>query len=71
MTDTPKGWTIVYNPKPIPDRRFDWDYSHENYDGENGLCGNAASFDDAVFEINGIETDEYSEEELEQYNGML
>ena len=45
------GWTITKNMKPIPDRQFDWDFSHNDYDGENGLCGNAASYDDAVKEI--------------------
>ncbi len=39
----PEGWNIEYNCKPIPDRGHDWDYWHDNHDGENGLCGTAAS----------------------------
>ena len=54
----PKGWTITRDPKPIPDRRFDWDYIHEDYDGAdggNGLCGSAASYEEAIKEIKEIE----------------
>ncbi len=48
------GWTITYNPKPIPDRRFDYDFVHDEYDGcdgGNGLCGTAPSSEDAVNQI--------------------
>jgi hypothetical protein len=38
------GWTITYNPKPIPTRDDDWDYVHDDYDGENGLRGTAGSY---------------------------
>lgn len=47
----PDGWHIEKNTKPIPDRRYDWDFWHDDYDGcdgGNGLAGEAASFDDAV-----------------------
>lgn len=27
-------WLITYDPKPIPDRRFDWNCEHDHYDGE-------------------------------------
>lgn len=54
------GWNIKYNPKPIPDRRHDYDFWHDEYDGAdggNGLCGTAESFDDAVKQISEIERD--------------
>lgn len=40
----PECWHVKYNPKPIPDRRWDWDYWHDDYDycgetGSNGLSG--------------------------------
>lgn len=28
-----RGWIIYYDPPPIPDRRFDWHFYHEDYDG--------------------------------------
>lgn len=28
-----RGYTIWYDPPPIPDRQFDWHYQHENFDG--------------------------------------
>lgn len=48
-----KGWHIEYRPKPIPSQAFDWDYWHDDYDGENGLAGTASSIDDAVVDIDG------------------
>jgi len=54
------GWHIIKNSKPIPSRSFDWDYWHEDYDGENGLSGTASSVKDALQQISEIE------EELEQ-----
>ena len=51
----PKGWHIERNMKPIPDRRFDFDFWHDDHDGDNGLCGTAASYADAVDQINDIE----------------
>jgi hypothetical protein len=47
----PVGWTITYNPKPIPTRDDDWDYVHDDYDGENGLCGTAGSYLEAIRHI--------------------
>lgn len=52
------GWHIVYSPKPIPDRRHDYDFWHDNYDGAdggNGLCGTASSVGDAIEQIKEIE----------------
>ena len=54
---TPEGWSVVFNPKPIPSRNFDYDFTHENFDGENGLCGTAASIKDAAQQIFEIEAE--------------
>lgn len=54
----PGGWTITFNPKPIPDRCHDYDFIHENYDGAdggNGLSGTAESAIDAAQQIREIE----------------
>lgn len=32
MTDTYRGWTISYDPPPIPIRDFDWRATGPNYD---------------------------------------
>ena len=41
------NWTIEYNPKPIPDRRWDWDTVHDEYDGED---------DDRYFCVDSVES---------------
>ena len=54
------GWTIEFNRKPIPDRQFDYEFSHENYDGAdggNGLCGTGSSLEDCRAQIREIELD--------------
>jgi hypothetical protein len=54
----PHSWHIEKNPKPIADRRFDFDFWHDDYDGAdggNGLAGNAASWEDAVKQCWAIE----------------
>ncbi len=56
--DIPLGWQIDYNPKPIPDRRFDYDFVHEEYDGENGLCGSGQSKEDCIEQINELQQEE-------------
>jgi hypothetical protein len=46
------GWTISYNPKPIPDRRFDYDVTHDDYDMDRTeLYFCAGSIDEAMKEI--------------------
>lgn len=47
----PEGWHIEYNPKPIPDRRFDWDYWSDDADDENRLHGNAMNPEACLAEI--------------------
>lgn len=58
------GWHIEYNPKPIPDRRFDWDYWHDDHDGENLLFGMAESESHAIEIIKEKEKELEMEEEL-------
>jgi hypothetical protein len=51
---THDGWHIEYNLKPIPDRRHDYDFWHEDYDGVkdgNHLAGTAESIPDAMDQI--------------------
>lgn len=43
------AWRIQYNPKPIPDRRNDWDYWKDG--DEEATSGTAASVADALAEI--------------------
>jgi len=45
------SWKISYNPKPIPDRRFDFDGENLNFDGENGLCFSAANIEEVIHDI--------------------
>lgn len=54
-TDELLGWHIERGPKPIPTRSFDFDFWHDDHDGDNGLCGNAKSVDDAIQQIREIE----------------
>ena len=52
------GWRIEKNVKPIPDRRHDYDFWRDDYDGAdggNGLCGTASSIIDAIEQIKEIE----------------
>ena len=50
------GWYVEYNQKPIPDRRNDYDFWHEDYDLDSGLCGTAESVEDAIRQIEEIST---------------
>lgn len=52
---TYRGWTVHYDPPPIPVREFDWSATHSNYDAEwlgeedgwqdNGLKVSAGSYE--------------------------
>lgn len=45
-------WIITYWAKPIPDRRWDWEAVHDDYDGENSdLCFCAESPEAIMDEI--------------------
>jgi hypothetical protein len=51
-------WRIAYNPKPIPSRNYDWDFSHIDYDGApdsgDNRRGTASSPADAIRQIHEI-----------------
>ena len=58
ITNLPNGWHIEYNPKPIPDRRHDYDFWHDDYDGAdggNGLAGTAVNKEDVLEQIREID----------------
>jgi hypothetical protein len=43
-----REFTITYDPPPIGDRRFDYAFSHSDYDGPgDARCGTADSYDQA------------------------
>jgi hypothetical protein len=58
---TYRGWTICYDPTPIPDRQFDYSATGPNYDAEwggdeDGWVSNgeqvwAGSYEDLLVEI--------------------
>lgn len=54
-----RHWHIEYVPKPIPDRRHDFDFWHDDYDGApdsgDNRCGTAESVEDALEQIREIE----------------
>ena len=49
-----KGWTITFNQKPIPDRRWDYDAVHDEYDGTNDLFFSCGSIEEAKEEIDDM-----------------
>jgi len=51
IDDLPNGWHVEYMPKPIPDRRFDYDFWHDDNDVDGLLCGAASSVHDAIEQI--------------------
>ena len=54
-----RGYTITYNPPPIPIRTCDWQFVHDSYDGpEDGRCGTAQSLAYAKELIDEWEDDE-------------
>lgn len=53
----PSGWSVQYNPKPIPTAQFDWDFWHKDYDDDNRLFGAASSIEDAISQIEEIESE--------------
>lgn len=61
---TYRGWSISYDPKPIPVRDFDWTATHPDYDAswegaedgyvDNGLKASAATYGALCAEIDRI-----------------
>lgn len=53
-----RNYKITYNPKPIPDRRHDWDFVHIDYDGPpDHRCGTSSSYEQAKRDIDLLEID--------------
>ena len=51
-----RGYTISYDPPPIPCRKFDWTFCHKDYDGpEDNRCGVAANISECFAEIDELE----------------
>ncbi len=47
-----RNFIITYWCKPTPDRRFDYEYTHADYDGDgDNRCGFAGSLDECESEI--------------------
>jgi hypothetical protein len=56
MPNDYRGWEITYSPKPIPDRRHDWEAVHEDYDGpEDHRCITGRSVKDLRLQIDELE----------------
>lgn len=55
MIEIPTGWNVVKNVKPIPVRTIDYDFWHDDHDGDPILNGHASSIEDAVKQIKFIE----------------
>lgn len=60
MAEQYRGYSISYSPPPIPDRRFDWCWTSDNFDAEqesdgtwhsNGLQGFSPSLEQAKRDV--------------------
>ena len=50
-----RGFTITYDPPPIPIRSFDWAWVHKDYDGEGDpRHGYSASIEAAKADIDEL-----------------
>jgi|GEM_PF-6347600 len=56
-----RGYDITFWAKPIPDRRFDYDFVHRDYDEGDRRHGSAASVEEAKSEIDLIEDEDVIE----------
>lgn len=65
-----RDWEVSYDPKPIPNRSFDWTATHPDYDvlwdedgfvGDNSLKAHGATYEELCAEIDIIQ-DELDEE---------
>lgn len=65
-----RGWSVHYDPKPIPIRNCDWTATHPDYDAsyegeedgwiDNGLKACAATYEELCDEIDALQ-DEWDE----------
>lgn len=51
-------WRIRFEYPPIPDRRFDWEFTHEDYEPGDNRHGYAKSLWAALEECDAIEDGE-------------
>lgn len=73
--ETYRGWNICYDPKPIPDRQFDWSATHPDYDAswegeedgyvDNGLKAFGATYEELCADIDPLQ------DEWEVANGQF
>jgi len=59
-----RGYKITYWAKPIPDRKYDYDFVHDDYDGaedsNDNRCGSGESITDCARKIDEYWEDHYS-----------
>lgn len=72
---TYRGWSINYDPKPIPIRSFDWQATHPDYDAswegeEDGWVDNGLKCSAATLEELHAEIDE-KQDEWNEINGQF
>ena len=70
-----RGWSVSFDPPPIPIRSCDWRATHPDYDAsyegdesgwvDNGLKAEAGSFDDLCAQIDELQ------DEWEEINGQF
>ncbi len=53
-----RDYVIIYDPPPIPIRRFDWSWAHEDFDGSTDgndrRCGSSVSVEAAKRDIDEL-----------------
>ena len=54
-----KNYIITYDIKPVPDRDFDWNFEHDDYDGgsRDPRCGYGSSIEDVKKQIDELENE--------------
>ena len=72
MEHTYREFTISHNPKPIPSRKHDWDWCHNDYDGPgDNRCGTSGSVRDAYQRIDDLISDaEFDQKVMDEENGV-
>ena len=71
MVEKYRGYTISYWAKPVPTRAWDYDFSHEDYDGApdsgDNRCGNARSLEQAKEFIDELIEEEEADREFDEF----
>lgn len=66
MTERYRDFDIRYDPPPIPDRRWDWQWHHKDFDLDDNRCGESASLEAAKADI-----DAWHNEQSDDFNNDL